>query len=189
MFLSKSFVYGYLLDAHIFFAKEMKRILHILFAIAFALVAILPANAQNDTIVQRVKLHGISIIPPKHFEHDSSSNRIFHQGTMTSIQIHIVTNRNFKRITSAITDKYMQAQGLEPIDKQATTMQDGNEAIIYRSRFKSNDANGNEMYFIRLMLFTGKESTIWATADFPECIAKQIEAPITNSIKTIKQEQ
>lgn len=189
MFLSKSFVYGYLLDAHIFFAKEMKRILHILFAIAFALVAILPANAQNDTIVQRVKLHGISIIPPKHFEHDSSSNRIFHQGTMTSIQIHIVTNRNFKRITSAITDKYMQAQGLEPIDKLATTMQDGNEAIIYRSRFKSNDANGNEMYFIRLMLFTGKESTIWATADFPECIAKQIEAPITNSIKTIQQEQ
>lgn len=172
-----------------FFAKEMKQILLILFAIAFALVVASPANAQNDTISQRVKLHGISIIPPAHFEQDTITNRITHQGTMTYIQTHIVTNRNFKRITSAITDKYMRTQGLDLLDKQETKMQDGNEAIIYRSRFKSHDANGNEMDFIRLMLFTGKENTIWVTADFPECIAKQIEAPITNSIKTIQAEQ
>ena len=184
LFLSKSFVYGYCLMP-IFFCKEMKQKLHILLIITFALAVALPANAQNDSLNQRIKLHDISIIPPKHFECDTASNKIFHQGSMTSIQIQIVTSRNFRRITSAITDKYIISQGLEPLGKQETSMQNGNEAIIYKCKFKSHDNNGKELYFIRLMLFTGKENTIWTTADFPECIAKQIEEPLTSSIKTI----
>ena len=167
----------------------MKEILHILLTISLALIVTFHSNAQNDNTSQRIKLHSISIIPPKHFEYDSVTDRIFHQGTMTTIQIQTVSNRNFKRITSAITDKYMKSQGLEPLDRQEITMQDGNEAVIFRSRFKSHDANGKELYFIRLMLFTGKESTIWATADFPECISKQIEEPILNSVKSINKIQ
>lgn len=167
----------------------MKQKLHILLIIAFTLAIALPANAQNDTLSQRIKLHNISIIPPKHFEYDTTSDKIFHQGSMISVQIREIKDRKFKQITSAITDNYIMSQGLEPLGKQEVTMQDGNEAIIYRCRFKSHDVNGKELYFIRLMLFTGKESTIWATADFPECIAKQTEEPITNSIKTILPEQ
>ena len=167
----------------------MKQNLYILLIIAFAIAVALPANAQNDSLSQRIKLHDISIIPPKHFEYDTASDKIFHQGSMSSIKIQIVTNRNFRRITSVITDKYIMSQGLEPLGKQETSMQNGDEAIIYKCRFKSHDDNGKELYFNRLMLFTGKESTIWVTADFPECIAKQIEEPITSSIKSILPER
>lgn len=167
----------------------MEQKLHILLIIAFALTIALSANAQNDSLSQRIRLHNISIIPPKHFEHDTATDRIFHQGAMTSIKIQAITNRSYQRITSAITEKYMKTQGLEPLEKQEIAMQDGNEAIIFKSRFKSQDGNGKELYFIRLMLFTGKNSTIWATADFPECIAKQIEEPISNCLKSISYEQ
>ncbi len=157
--------------------------MHIFFAITFTIVAATTAIAQNDTVT----LRSISayIIPPKHFEYDSINDKISHPGSMATISAREIKDRKFKQITSAITKEYMAAQGFEFIDKQATTMEDGNEAIIFKCKFKSHDANGNELYFIRLMLFTGKESTIWITADFPECIAKQIETPITNSIKTI----
>ena len=87
-----------------------------------------------------------------------------------------------------MTSKYMKSQGFELLERQETTMQNGEDAEIFRCRFRSHDANGKELDFIRLMLFSGKENTLWITADFPECIATQIEEPVTESIKTTKSE-
>ena len=87
-----------------------------------------------------------------------------------------------------MTDKYMKSQGFELLEKMETTMQNGDEAVIFRCRFRSHDANGKELDFIRLMLFSGKENTLWITADFPECIAPQIEEPIRESMKTTRNE-
>ena len=167
----------------------MKILTQILLLISTILAVTLTAKAQDSVVIQPITIKGtsISIIPPKHFEYDSISGRILHEGSMSSIQVNEIKKRNYKKITSAMTEKYMQSQGMELLDKQETSMLDGNEAIVFRCRFKSHDAKGRELFFIRLMFFTGTENTIWATADFPECIAKQIEAPITNSIKAITQ--
>ena len=167
----------------------MKILTQILLVISIALAVTHTAKAQDSIAIQPITIKGtsISIIPPKHFVYDSISGRILHEGSMSSIQVNEIKKRNYKKITSALTEKYMQSQGLELLDRQETTLHDGNEAIVFRCRFKSHDAKGMELIFIRLMFFTGKENTIWVTADFPECIAKQIEAPITNSIKAINQ--
>ena len=79
----------------------------------------------------------------------------------------------------------MASQGFELLERKNTKMQDNSDAIIFRCRFKSHDDKGNEMDFIRLMLFFGTENTIWVTADFPECMENLIESATTNSITTI----
>lgn len=106
---------------------------------------------------------------------------------MTTIQVKEAKGQNFKKITAAMTKKHFESQGFTFLSKEETQMQDGNDAVIFRCKFSSHDNNGNEMTFIRLMLFTGKENTIWATADFPECISTQIEEPIKNSLTSISQ--
>ena len=161
--------------------------MYILLVFVFAIAKAPQTYAQEDTASQRITLKKISasIIPPKHFEYDSVTDMISHKGSLSSIQIKEVKNRNYKKITAAITSEYMEKQGFTLINRQEIKMQDGEDAIIFTSRFKSHDANGKEMDFIRLMLFSGKESTIWITADFPECITKQIETPIKNSITSI----
>ena len=127
-----------------------------------------------------------SIIPPKHFTYDSITDKIFHQGSLASIQTKEVKNRNYKKITAAITGKYMASQGFELIEKSDAKMLDNNDAVLFRCRFRSHDDKGNELDFIRLMLFTGTENTIWITADFPECMEKLIESAITNSIISVQ---
>ena len=166
----------------------MKKAVHIFLFIVWATMASAPMFAQNDTASQRITLHKISasIIPPKHFEYDSISDKISHPGSLASIQVNEVRNRNYKKITDAMTEKYMASQGFILIEKQDTKMQDGNDAILFKCRFKSHDDKGNEMDFIRLMLFTGKESTIWITADFPECMGKLIETAIISSITSVQ---
>ncbi|MBO7480960.1 MAG: hypothetical protein J6T63_02505 [Bacteroidales bacterium] len=126
-----------------------------------------------------------SIIPPKHFTYDSVTDKITHQGSLASIQANEVKNRNYKKITAAITGKYLASQGFELLEKRDTKMQDNSDAVLFRCRFRSHDDKGNELDFIRLMLFTGTENTIWITADFPECMEKLIESAITSSIITI----
>lgn len=165
----------------------MKNTKHIILAISLVFSITLQIYSQNDTINQRITLHNIqvNIIPPKHFDVDTSNNRISHQGTMSSIQIRKVNGRSFRKITSAMTKEYIAAQGFELLEKKEITMQDGSEAEILRCRFSSHDTNGKVMNFIRLMLFTGNDDTIWATADFPECMEKLIGTPIRNSITTI----
>lgn len=192
LFLSKSFVYGYLLDAHIFFLAqhEMKATTHILLAIAITFATIVVhAQESNDTLRILITDAEASIIPPKHFEYDSLTNRIVHVGTMSQIQVSKVTNRPYNRIAAAITKEYMASQGFELIDKQNYKMQSGHDATIFRSRFLSKDENSNDMYFIRLMLFTGSKNTIWVTADFPECISKQIEEAVRNSMLSAKERE
>jgi len=161
--------------------------MYILLVFAFAIANTRQICAQEDTANQRIILKkvSVSIIPPKHFEYDSVTDMILHKGSMASIQTKEVKNRNYKKITAGITSEYMATQGFILIDRQEIKMQDGEDAILFTSRFKSHDANGKEMDFIRLMLFSGKESTIWTTADFPECLTKQIETPIKNSITSI----
>jgi len=154
-------------------------------AIIFASIV---ANAQDNADSLRIHFPNAetSIIPPKHFEYDSLTNRLVHPGTMSQIQVAKVTNRPYKKIAAAITKDYMASQGFELLDKQECKMSSGEDAVIFRSRFLSHDENGNDMYFIRLMLFTGNKNTIWVTADFPECISKQIEETIRESMKSVK---
>ena len=158
----------------------------IILAIAIIFASIV-ANAQDNADSLRIHFPNAetSIIPPKHFEHDSLTNRLVHPGTMSQIQVAKVANRPYKKIAAAITKDYMASQGFELLDKQECKMSSGEDAIIIRSRFLSHDENGNELYFIRLMLFTGIANTIWITADFPECISKQIEEAITKSMKSV----
>ena len=80
----------------------------------------------------------------------------------------------------------MASQGFELIEKSDAKMLDNNDAVLFRCRFRSHDDKGNELDFIRLMLFTGTENTIWITADFPECMEKLIESAITNSIISVQ---
>lgn len=162
----------------------MKATIRILLTIAMFIAAATSVAAQNIDDSQRVVFPNAaaSIIPPKHFEHDSLSTRLVHTGTMSHIQISKVTNRPYNKIAAAITKEYMATQGLELIDKHNCKMLSGNDAVIFKSRFLSHDEKGNDMYFIRLMLFTGDKNTIWITADFPECISKQIEKAIENSM-------
>ena len=166
----------------------MKKAMQIFIIIVCAITTFAPAFAQNDSINQRATLHKISasIILPKHFTHDPITDKISHPGSLASIQVNEVRNRNYKKITDAMTEKYMASQGFILIEKQDTKMQDGNDAILFQCRFKSHDDKGNEMDFIRLMLFTGKESTIWITADFPECMGKLIETAIISSITSVQ---
>ena len=162
---------------------EMKATTHILLAIAITFATIV-VHAQESVDSLRILIPNAetSIIPPKHFEYDSLTNRIVHVGTMSQIQVSKVTNRPYNKIAAAITKEYMASQGFELIDKQNYKMQSGHDATIFRSRFLSKDENSNDMYFIRLMLFTGSKNTIWVTADFPECISKQIEEAVRNSM-------
>ncbi|MBR5982891.1 MAG: hypothetical protein IK025_04085 [Bacteroidales bacterium] len=148
----------------------------------------MPLFAQNDSTNQRITLHKISasIIPPKHFIYDSITDKISHPGSLATIQINEVRNRNYKKITAAMTEKYMASQGFALIDKLETKMQNGDDAVIFRCKFKSHDDKGRELDFIRLLLFTGTESTIWITADFPECMGKLIERAITDCITSIQ---
>ncbi len=143
--------------------------------------------AQNDSTSQRIMLRKIaaSIIPPKHFTYDSITDKIFHQGSLASIQANEVKNRNYKKITAAITEKYMVSQGFELLEKRDTKMLDNSDAVLFRCRFSSHDDKGNKLDFIRLMLFTGTENTIWITADYPECMEKLIEKAITSSIISV----
>ncbi len=167
----------------------MKKAVHIFLFIVWATMASAPMFAQNDTASQRITLHKISasIIPPKHFEYDSISDKISHPGSLASIQVNEVRNRNYKKITAAMTEKYMASQGFGLIEKREIKMQDSKDAVLFKCRFKSRDDKGKELSFIRLMLFTGTENTIWVTADFPECMEKLIETAITSSIKTINE--
>lgn len=166
----------------------MKKAVLIFLTIACAITATLHAFAQNDSTGQRITLRNISasIIPPKHFVYDSITDKITHPGTLTSIQINEVRNRNYKKITAAMTEKYIASQGFALIDKFETKMQNGEDAKIYRCSFRSNDDKGKEIDFIRLMLFTGTENTIWITVDFPECMEKLIETPIIGSITSVQ---
>lgn len=165
----------------------MKNIIHIILTTVLLTATTTCIFAQNDSVRQRITLHNTtaSIIPPKHFEYDSLTEKISHPGSLATIQMKEIKGRNFKKITSAMTEKYFAAQGFELLDSKTTIIQDGNEAVIFRCRFRSHDNDGRELDFIRLMLFTGDENTIWVTADFPECMDKLIEAPITNSIMSI----
>lgn len=165
----------------------MKATKRIILAIAIIFASIV-ANAQNSADSLRIHFTKIrtSIIPPKHFEYDSLTNRLVHPGTMSQMQVAKVTNRPYKKIAVAITKDYMASQGFELIDKQECKMNSGENAVIFKSRFLSHDENGNEMHFIRLMLFAGSTNTIWITADFPECISKQIEEAIKESMKTVE---
>ena len=166
----------------------MKKAVLIFLTIVCAITATMTAFAQNDSTDQRITLKKISasIIPPKHFVYDSISDKITHPGTLTSIQISEVRNRNYKKITAAMTEKYIASQGFALIYKQETKMQNGEDAIIYRCSFKSVDDKGKEIDFIRLMLLTGTENTIWIIADFPECMEKLIETPIIGSITSVQ---
>jgi len=165
----------------------MKKAFQIFLAVASAIILSAPAFAQNDTANQRINLRKVSasIIPPKHFVYDSITEKISHPGSLATIQINEVRNRNYKKITAAITEKYMASQGFELLERKNTKMQDNSDAVIFRCRFKSHDDKGDEMDFIRLMLFFGTENTIWVTADFPECMENLIESATTNSITTI----
>ncbi len=167
---------------------EMKAATRILLSIAIYIASATCLVAQNvdDSLRIFIPSAEASIIPPKHFEYDSLSNRLVHTGTMSYIQITKVANRPYNKIASAITKEYMASQGFELTDKQNCKMLSGDDAVIFKSRFLSHDENGNDMYFIRLMLFTGNEDTLWITADFPECIAKQIEETIKESTKTVE---
>lgn len=164
----------------------MKATIRILLTIAICIAAATSVAAQNADDSQRIFIPSASasIIPPKHFEFDTLSNSIVHTGTMSHIKITKVANRPYNKIASAITKEYMASQGFELTDKQNCEMQSGDSATIFRSRFMSHDENGNDMYFIRLMLFTGDTNTLWITADFPECIAKQIEETIKESMRS-----
>lgn len=155
--------------------------------LAIQISAIAQDIAENNRIV--LKGTPTSIIPPKHFEYDSLTNRLLHPGTMSQIRITKIANRSYKAIAEAMTDEYITAQGYEPLGKQEYKMESGADAIIFRNRIKSHDDKGNEMYFIRLMLFSGDKNTIWITADFPECLSKQIEEPIMESMLSTKDQQ
>ena len=81
--------------------------MRIFIIIVWAIVASVPMFAQNDTISQRIALHKISasIIPPKHFTYDSITDKVSHLGSLASIQVKEVRNRNYKKITAAMTEK------------------------------------------------------------------------------------
>ena len=87
----------------------MKKAFQIFLAVASAIILSAPAFAQNDTANQRINLRKISasIILPKHFVYDSITEKISHPGSLATIQINEVRNRNYKKITAAITEKYM----------------------------------------------------------------------------------
>ncbi|MBO7572451.1 MAG: hypothetical protein J6T48_09900 [Bacteroidales bacterium] len=152
-------------------------------------LAAVSATAQDSIANARITIPGTStsIMPPKHFDVDSISGIISHQGSLATIRTMVVKNRNYKKITSAITGKYIATQGMELLDRQDIKMQDESDAVIFKCRFRSHDNKGNEMDFIRLMLFTGNENTIWITADFPERMQKLIESAIFNSITSIRE--
>ena len=163
----------------------MKKTIQIFLIIICASTSIF---AQNDSTIQRIMLRktATSIIPPKHFSYDTITDKVTHQGSLASIQVNEIKNRNYKKITAAITGKYMASQGFDLLEKRDTKMLDNNDAVLFRCRFKSHDDKGNELDFIRLMLFTGTENTIWVTADFPECMEKLIESAITSSIISVQ---
>ena len=168
----------------------MKATAHILLAIAITFATIVvQAQESDDNMRILITNAEASIIPPKHFEYDSLTNRIVHIGTMSYIQVAKVANRPYNKIATAITKEYMASQGFELIDRQNCKMLSGKDATIFRSRFLSKDENGNDMYFIRLMLFTGSKNTIWITADFPECISKQIEEAVRNSMLSTEEKE
>ena len=124
----------------------MKATAYILLAIAITFATIVvQAQESDDNMRILITNAEASIIPPKHFEYDSLTNRIVHIGTMSYIQVAKVANRPYNKIATAITKEYMASQGFELIDRQNCKMLSGKDATIFRSRFLSKDENGNDM--------------------------------------------
>jgi len=131
----------------------------------------------------------ILISLPKFFHFNSNSESYINYLTLTNIMIKELNGINYLEATKNLTEEYIKTQNEELIEVNDVITSNGMKGKTYRTHFKINsqDTTRKDIYFERLMLFTGDEkNTIWATATYPLIFKPFIFKVLYNSLLSVK---
>lgn len=143
-------------------------------------------NLNNEDIQlknnEKIKAPGTSvfIVPPKHFEEKRSANGFIHKGSSTIIQIQEIEGIGYKKTIKKLDHDHFKSQDFKLKEEKDIKLNDGEKAHLFIAEYIAE----NEKYE-RLMLFTGKESTIWVNVNYPAIVKPLIYKPVIASLKTI----
>lgn len=112
-----------------------------------------------------------SFIPPVYFQKIDQEEALayIHPGAFSSIQLKVVNEIPYTRISEAVNEETMSAQGVKVLVREDLTTLSGHQAVMFLLSYTvENPENGTPINFERLMLLTGTYNmTVWIDANYP----------------------